>query len=93
MLAKKKPNNRSFEVFTTDDTCSIAEISDFIKESSNRCKIRTKIHGAGFGCDYSMVMEDGTGEFYDVNPGAKILKSNKNEVCVLTEEQYRILFK
>lgn len=89
----KKPNRRSFQVLDcVNDTSNIREIDEFIKDSSNGCKIHTKIHGCGFNAIYSLVLEDRSGELYDVNPGANLIKSNKKEVCVLTEEQYKILF-
>lgn len=89
----KKPNRRSFQVLDCiSDTSSIHEINEFIKDSSNGCKIHAKIHGCGFNAGYLLVLEDGSDELYDVNPGAKLIKSNKKEVCVLSEEQYKILF-
>ena len=91
-MLEKRPNRRSFQVFDVDDTSRIHEVNDFVRNSSNGCRILTKIHGVGFNSEYSMILKDGTNKLYDVNPGAKIIKNNKKEVCVLTEEQYKILF-
>lgn len=87
------PNRRSFQVLDVErDTNNTHEIDEFIKDSRNGCKLHTKIYGCGFISEYSLIMENMYGR-YDVNPGAKLIKNHNNEVCVLSEEQYKILFK